>query len=252
MQRIDYGPMLSTLEVIEEVERAIQERKPFSLVRVGDGENIVLAQRHVMPLEEVIKTRWGKLSRTTKDKGIRLPHEKARDRLIQSLRRADVVGIPHYNDGEIRAPQKFLRPLTDRCFRMYAIAPKKVCHTFVNRHMVGEKSFWEMLSGRKVAVISRWASAFAKLVKTEYADCRINFTALLPFSHYEEIKETVKEMKGVSCDLVLVSAGINALILCDKLAREQGRVALDFGKAAMFMVQHDSKRIHPWRREEKP
>ncbi|WP_018131686.1 GT-D fold domain-containing protein [Effusibacillus pohliae] len=240
--------MLSTEQVIQFIDQAVCKKVPFCLVRVGDGENIVLAQRFVMPINRVLKTRWGRLSQKTNRKGIRLPNERARDQMIEALKRADLVGIPHYEERELLAPQKYLRPLTDQCFKKYGIRPQFVCHTLVNRHLVEKKSFWEMLQGRRVAVISKWADPFAKLVEKEYGDFDIQIVARIPFSHYDQIDQTVREMKRVKCDIVLISAGVNAVILAEKLAREQGRVAIDFGKSAMFMVKRNA-RIRPWRGE---
>lgn len=247
MKRVSYGKMLTTEQVIRVIDRAVRRRKPFCLVRVGDGENLVLAQRHVMPIAKVIQTRWGRLSRTTNSKGISLPNEKARDRMIKALKRADLVGIPYYNDRELRAKQAYLRPLTDRCFKRYGIQPRKICHTLVNRHLVEKKSFWDMLRGRKVALISRWANSFAKLIEREYSGFDIRIAAKIPFSHYGDIKRTVHQMKEVDCDIVLISAGVNSVILAENLARTQGRVAIDFGKTAMFMVKRKEKRVRPWK-----
>ncbi|GAX92003.1 GT-D fold domain-containing glycosyltransferase [Effusibacillus lacus] len=247
MEKISFGKTLKTEEVIEIIDQAIRAKKPFSLVRVGDGENLVLAQQHVMPIKRVIRTRWGRRSRTTKTKGIRLPNTTARDRMIEAIKRADLVGIPDYNDGELKAPQKYLRPLTNKCFKAYGIRPKRVCHTLVNRHLVEKKSFWEMLRGRKVALISKWADSFADLVNKQYPEFNIKIVKRISFSQYNQIKDTVRRMKNVECDIVLISAGVNAVILAEKLAREQKRVAIDFGKSAMFMVQNNTDRLQPWK-----
>ena len=238
--------MMTTLEVIRCIARAMKERKPLSVVRVGDGENICLAQYKVWPMRKVLATRWAKLSRRTNWKGVRLPNRKLRDQLVMAIKRADIVGIPYENDQEILAEQRTLRPLTDQCFRAYRIRPKALCHTFVNRHMVEYEEFWEMLRGRKVAVISRWAGKLKKWVKRRYAGFGIEFVKLVSIDRFEQIPKVMRKMKKVDCDIVLVSAGVNAVILAERLAREQGRVAVDFGKSAVFMVTGNRK-VRPWR-----
>ncbi|HZG56433.1 GT-D fold domain-containing glycosyltransferase [Paenibacillus sp.] len=238
--------MLTTLEVIRRIAKALEEKRPLSVVRVGDGENICLAQYKVWSIRKTLNTRWGKLSRRTNWKGVRLPNVELRDRLIASIKRADIVGIPYENDKEILAKPYTLRPLTDRCFRRYNIRPKAVCHTFVNRHMVEYEEFWEMLRGKKAVVISRWAGNLKRWVGKKYNDFDIDFTKLIRIDRYEEISKVVERMKGVECDIVLISAGVNAVILAERLAREQGRVAIDFGKSAVFMVKGDRK-VRPWR-----
>jgi hypothetical protein len=119
----------------------------------------------------------------------------------------------------------------------------------VNRHLVEEKAFWKMLRGRRVAIISKWASHFASLVRTEYADFNIKIAAEIPVADYAKINDAIREMKHVTCDIVLISAGVNAVIIAEKLARQQGRVAIDFGKSAMYMVHRNTDRLRPWRGE---
>ncbi|WP_309122783.1 GT-D fold domain-containing glycosyltransferase [Paenibacillus sp.] len=237
---------LSTEEVIERIHQAMAEKRPLSVVRVGDGENICLAQYKVWSIRKTLYTRWARLSRTTNWKGVRLPNVLLREQLIASIKKADIVGIPYENDREILAKQHTLRPLTDRCFRRYKIRPKAVCHTFVNRHMVEYESFWEMLRGKKAVVISRWAGDLKRWVGTKYNDFDIDFTRLIRIDRFEEIPKVLRKMEKVECDIVLISAGVNAVILAERLAREQGRVAIDFGKSAVFMVKGDRK-VRPWR-----
>ena len=236
---------LSTLEVIEVVRNALTNKTPLSIVRVGDGENICLSQRKVLPIRKVLSTRWGRLSRTTNWKGVRLPNTQLRDDLIASIKKADIVGIPHYKDKEVLADEQYLRPLTDRCFEAYEIHPSRLCHTFVNRHMVEHQQFWEMLKGKKVVVISRWANEFKNLVSKNYEAFDIQFVKLIRINRYEEISKVMSKMKDVECDIVFISAGVNAVILAQKLSEVQNRIAIDFGKSAIFMIKA-SRKVRPW------
>jgi len=236
---------LSTIDVIEEIRNALVNKKPLSVVRVGDGENICLSQYKVLPIREVLSTRWGKLSRSTNWKGVQLPNIRLRDQLITSIKKADIVGIPHYNDKEILAQQQYLRPLTDSCFEKYSIRPKRLCHTFVNRHMVEYQQFWEMLRGKKVVVISRWANEFKDLIGEKYDAFDIKFVKLIRINRYEEISKILSKMRSIECDIVFISAGVNAVILAQKLAEEQKRIAIDFGKSTIFMIKANRK-VRPW------
>lgn len=237
---------LSTLEVIEEIEKAVEQKKPLSVVRVGDGENLCLAQYKVWPIRKILATRWARLSRSTNWKGVRLPNIELRDSLIKSIKKADIVGIPHKHDKEILAEQQqYLRPLTDACFERFEIEPAKLCHTFINRHMVEFVEFWEMLRGKRVAVVSRWAHQFKRLVGKKYGDFEIEIVRTIRIDRYEEIPAVLQKMKSVDCDIVFVSAGVNAVILAQKLAEKQGRVAVDFGKSAVFMISGNPK-VRAW------
>lgn len=46
--------------VLDQLEAALLEHRPLSLVRVGDGENIVMSQETVWPTEQVLQERWAK------------------------------------------------------------------------------------------------------------------------------------------------------------------------------------------------
>jgi hypothetical protein len=233
--------LLTTFEVIDEIRKAMDEKKPLSVVRVGDGENICLTQYKVWPIHKTLSTRWAILSRRSNRKGVRLPNVKLRDQLIAAIKKADIVGIPYHKDKEILAKHQYLRPLTDTCFKKFNIHPKKLCHTFVNRHMVEHSEFWEMLKGKKAVVISRWAKDFKKLVDKRYDEFNIEIVKSIRMDRYEEIPKVLHKMESVDCDIVFISAGVNAVILAQKLAYEQGRIAIDFGKSAVFMVKGDRK-----------
>ncbi|MBP1990979.1 GT-D fold domain-containing protein [Paenibacillus eucommiae] len=236
---------LTTLDVIDEVAKALEEKKPLSIVRVGDGENICLTQYKVWPIRRTLSTRWAMLSRSTNWKGVRLPNVQLRDQLIKSIKKADIVGIPYHKDTEILAKHRYLRPLTDACFKKFNINPEKVCHTFVNRHMVEHLQFWEMLKGKRVVVISRWANDFSKLLGKRYEEFDIEIVKTICIDRFQEIPKVLRAMKLVECDLVFISAGVNAVILAQKLAEKQGRIAIDFGKSAVFMVKGNRK-VQPW------
>lgn len=248
MKREKDKKWLSTLEVIDEIGKALDKKKPLSVVRIGDGENITLSQYKVWPIRKTLSTRWARLSRSTNRKGVTLPNVRLRDQLITAIQKADIVGIPYYNDNEILAEQQYLRPLTNACFRRFDIHPKKCCHTFVNRHMVEHQQFWELLKGKKAVVISRWADDFKSLVGRAYDDFDIDIIKTISINRYEQIPKVLLKMKSVDCDIVFISAGVNAVILAQKLAEEQGRIAIDFGKSAVFMVTSNRK-VNPWKPE---
>lgn len=239
---------LSTLEVICKIKDALDEKKPLSIVRVGDGENICLTQYKVWPIKRTLATRWAKLSRRSDQKGVRLPNKELLKKLVKSLKRADIVGIPYYNDPEIHADQMYLRTLTDEVFEKHDIRPNLLCHTFVNRHMVEYPEFWGMLRGKRVAFISRWGKDFRKLVNNQYSELDIQFVKVIRMKNFKKIPKVIRQMEKVNCDIVFISAGVNAVILAQKLAEEQNRVAIDFGKAAAFMLTGDS-RVKPWKPE---
>lgn len=250
MEKNEQSNWLTTLEVIEEIKKSLDGKKPLSVVRVGDGENICLSQYKVWPIRKTLSTRWAKLSRTTNWKGVRLPNVRLRDQLVKSIKKASIVGIPYRADKEILAEkQEHLRSLTDACFKRFHIQPQKLCHTFVNRHMVEYPQFWQMLKGKRVVVISRWANDFKKLIGKRYKRLDIEIVKTIRMDRFGDIPKVLHKMKSVDCDIVFISAGVNAVILAQKLADKQGRIAIDFGKSAIFMVKGNRK-VKPWKPKE--
>lgn len=244
MARKKKRKFLSNDEVLSIIGKRLEKGKPFSLIRIGDGENICLAQKKVWSIKKVLRSEWAQNSRKSNVKGVKLPNLRLRDKMIRAIRRADIVGIPHKNEKEILANKKYLRSLTEKCFQKYKLDPPNICHTLVNRHLPEKKAFWDLLKDRNVMVISKWAKAFRKHVRKTYPSHNIKIIPV-KFDNFSQIDKVLKKIKPIDADIVLVSAGVNALVLVDKLKRTQKRIAIDFGKSAMFMVKH-KKRIHPW------
>lgn len=45
-------------EVLKRLKLALDQHQSFSLIRIGDGENLVLSQDTVWPMEKVLQERW--------------------------------------------------------------------------------------------------------------------------------------------------------------------------------------------------
>jgi hypothetical protein len=95
--------LLSEYDVLKKIKTALELKKPFSLVRIGDGENIVLAQENFLTRKEVLNSYWVKQSETGKGKGVTLPCLKLRDRMVKAIHKASVVGICRLKNDEMAA-----------------------------------------------------------------------------------------------------------------------------------------------------
>lgn len=223
-------------QVLAIIKEAIEQNKPFSLLRVGDGENIILAQDSVMTIPEVLNRGWAKAANEGK-KGVTLPNLKLRDEMVEALNKADLIGMPFWENDPIIADQIVKRPLTEAVFKHFNILPTKICHTFVNRVLTQKKEFWSLLKGKRILLIGSWAEQVKPIL--ERAPYGINIAFTYQFTNYNQIKQTqakVLEIKD-EFDIALVSCGVNAVVLAQKIAELTGKVALDFGKSLMFIVQ---------------
>ncbi|PZT57785.1 GT-D fold domain-containing glycosyltransferase [Paenibacillus silvae] len=227
---------LEMQEVLDQLETALREQRPFSLVRVGDGENIVMSQESVWPMEQVLQERWA-VKANLGQKGLRLPNLKMRDEVAASLKRATIVGVLPRGDSTIKAPDYLKRPLTDMIFAHYGIAPKLTCHACVNRELVQVPRFWQMLAGKRVLLVTRELNELqAALVKEPY---HLNIVSALPFDNYDQMDETLHwiQTHQDDFDVALFSCGVNAVILAERTAALAGKVAIDFGKANNMILK---------------
>lgn len=237
--------LLTELEVLKKIEKALAGKKPFSLVRVGDGENIVLAQGVFLSDEEFEKTYWVQQGKRSGGKGVPLPSLTLRDQVLEGIRQADMVGICRNVNDEVAAPTRYKRALTNKIFDHYGIKPANLCYVFWNRKIVAHQRFWKLLHKYRTLLISKWAARYADLLQKQYKSLPPKIVGCIDFHHYNEIPEILEKVGQYQFDLVLISAGVNAVILAPAIARRYGKVAIDFGKTMMYTVL-PNKRINPW------
>jgi len=227
---------LTQAQVLQRIAHALKTKTPLSLVRVGDGENLVLAQQTVWPIETVLKEPWAGKANEGK-KGLRLPNLPLRDAVAESIRKADIVGILPFGDRTIHAPDYLKRPLTERVFRHFRIAPKAVCHACVNRMLATDPMFWKTLAGRRVAVVTRHADAAKRIIENRFRGLQVTLT--YPFGDYAQMEPALKALADGRdrYDIALISCGVNAVVLAQRTAEQTGKVALDFGKALHIIAK---------------
>lgn len=245
LKDIPDSKLLSELEVLKKINEALKRKKPFSLVRVGDGENIVLGQYTFLQEKEFMNTYWIKESFGDRDKGIDLPNTPLRDQMIASLKKADIIGVCWQKKSDIRVPDRYKRELTNKIFDHYRIRPAHLCHVFTNRKLVSYQAFWRLIHNYRTLLISKWAKPFAELIALRYASLKPKIVGCLSFEHYRQIPDLLSQIGNFRFDLALVSAGVNAVVLTQQIAERYKKVAIDFGKAMMFMLKA-SPRISPW------
>ncbi len=238
--------LIPTTEVLNRIQIALKQKRPLSLVRIGDGENIVLAQNILISPREVLNTYWVKQSDTGRGKGVTLPNLNLRNQMVKAIRLADLVGICRKKNDEVSVPGKYKRELTDKLFEHFHLNPSNLCYVFVNRKMVSYRLFWELIHRYRTLLISKWAEAYTEKISREYNFLKPQIVGCIDFTHYKQIPATLDQIGKYRFDLALVSAGVNSVILAPAIAERYGKVALDFGKTMMYTVRPCSK-INPWR-----
>ncbi|QFT88422.1 hypothetical protein FIU87_07185 [Bacillus sp. THAF10] len=222
---------LTNKDVLNEIKTALNIGKPLSLVRIGDGENIVLAQDDVLPMKKVLSLTWSKRANKGK-KGLNLPNLKLKNELIQSIREASIVGILPNNDRRIKASPRLKRKLTDKIFKFHNIEPKTICDACINRDFAKDKMFWKLIRGKRILLIYRNPVELKNILTEKPYSQRIEVCT--SFRDYSQIEKTIHFAisNKDKFDIALICCGVNAVILAQRIAQATDKVCIDFGKGS--------------------
>jgi len=211
--------ILTTADVFQELDDAIKNARPFSLVRLGDGELLTLAHDTVMSIEEV--RRWGSFLPYA---GVNLPDSHVRLELSKAISSASIVGIPNSRHPSY---QGLLFPV----FRYFGINYRtlKMTSSTVNYALNEEGRLRQLLTGRKVLLIGNEAPGLAKHLRSLGIQVQ---GVIAPVLGVTDIQRVMNQIAHIEFDIAFVSAGVAAVILCARIANELGKAALDMGHLA--------------------
>ena len=205
----------ATAEVIvEKIRYSLFSGRPFSLIRLGDGELMVLAQESVYSLDWIEKNvPWGGSNAYC---GVRLPNLELRDRMIESITKADMVGV--FADDDF----------TNQVLKALGIRPRSICYAFENVFLPMFKPFVDLIRRYPPLLVGRPAEQFARYL---YEKLGVVVPGTVSIDGYEEIDSCIEAMARIGHEWSLVSAGVNATVICTTMAEQWGKVAIDFGHA---------------------
>lgn len=222
-----YAPSLARLssphEVAEQLVGALNAQRPFSVVRLGDGELLALAADTVLPGEEVQE-----LAPFLPYAGVPRSTPEIRASLAEAIQGADCVGVPIS-----RAPtfQGLLFPVLQH----FGIdwSRLKLTSSTINYGLHQSGLLLPILHGRRVLLIGSKAHELGGLLQTH----GVHVAGVIgSVAGYSDIPRVMQQAAEVAFDIALVAAGIPAVILCRRIAGELGKVALDFGHLADKLV----------------
>lgn len=214
-----YLHLLPSSTVFEEIRAAIQARRPFSLVRLGDGELLTMAHGTVISEEEAV--RRGPFLPYA---GVKLPNVGLGLSLAEAVRRANLIGVP-----ESRHPS-FQGLLSPVCHH-YGLDLRSfhLTSSTVNFALCQERLLYSLLLGSRVLVIGNHAERLGQVLG--HAGITVS-GKVLPVLGTDDVERTIDRAAAVDFDIALVSAGVAAVLICVQLAERFGKVALDFGHVA--------------------
>lgn len=215
-------PLLGSAAVYADLEAALKEKKPYSFIRLGDGELLTLAQEKVLPLEEV--RRAGPFLPYA---GVTVPDLKARDELAACIRSASLIGVP-----TSRHPH--FQPLLFAVLRAYGVECRELrCTTSTMNYSLEEEGLLTgLLSGYGLLLIGNAAPQLGQAL----AQRQLHVAGIVsPVNGYADIDRVLAETESYEYDVALIAAGIAALPMAVRLAAK-GKVAIDFGHLANRMA----------------
>ncbi len=202
--------------------RPWNKKSPCSVVRLGDGELLALAQDTVYSTEQVA-AEGSFLSYA----GIQVPDLSARDTLSHAIRSADIIGVP-------LSRQKNYHPLLHPVLRAHHIElnEQHTTSSTINYSLQQTGMLQSLIRSRSLLLIGNAAPELAQVMTV--LGYRVS-GVIAPVNGFADIDRVIGEASGHSFDLALVSAGIPAVVITWRIAAELGKAALDFGHLANFI-----------------
>ncbi|GAA3408563.1 GT-D fold domain-containing glycosyltransferase [Paenibacillus hodogayensis] len=225
--RPQWRHLLNPDEIAGRILHALDTRTPFSLVRVGDGEVLALAQGTVLSVEQV-REQGSFLGYA----GIDVPDYEARDQLKEAIRQASVVGIP-----KLRV--RNFQPLALSSFKANGIDHGSLTLTdsLINYYLYQTGYMSRILRGRRVLIAGKLGEPLADYMRTN----GINVTAVVsPVEGVKDVPRVMEEIAARDFDIALVAAGIAAVLISQRIATQLGKVAIDFGHLANAMINGEA------------
>lgn len=219
--------LLRPEQLAERIIHALDSGTPFSLVRVGDGELLTLAQECVLTIEQV-KEQGSFLGYA----GVDVPDLEARDQVRDAIKQATVVGIP-----KLRI--RNFQPLAIAVFQAHGIDYGELALTdsLINYYLYQAGMLSRIVSGRRVLIVGQLAEELAGYMRQNGVHV---VGAVAPVQGVKDVPRVMDEIARHEFDLALVAAGVSAVILSQRIASEMGKVALDFGHLANAMVKGEA------------
>lgn len=221
-------PLLSGRQVSERIRAALEKKEPLSIVRLGDGEALVLAQDVVLD-PAVIRRRAPWLVQA----GVEVPDREAQALLHEAVLKADIVGVP-----TSRMPNH--QPMLFQAFDALGVEWRKLALTHAVINYILQKEGWLKEAVGDCAVLlvgNRAAELYPVLAR---AGVRVA-GAVGPVDGVRDVERVMGEVRRRSFDMAFVAAGIPAVILSQRIASEMGKVALDFGHLADELIRGQAR-----------
>lgn len=219
--------LVTAQDLGERIIAALNNRTPFSLVRLGDGELLTLAQETIMSIEQ-IKEDGPFLPYA----GVEIPDLEVKGELVKAVRGASVVGIP-------KLRLRNFQPLAFAVFRAEKIDYHRLTLTdsLANYYIHQTGYLPRITQGRRVLLVGNLAPQLGEVLRNHNVEI---VGEISPVHGVKDIPAIKLAIAMHNFDIALVSAGISAVIIAEWIATALGKVAIDFGHLADAIVKGEA------------
>ncbi|WP_128893686.1 Yae1 family protein [Longirhabdus pacifica] len=221
-------PIQSLQEVWDQLYDALEKKIAYSFIRLGDGELLTLAQGNVLSDKDIKK--YGPFLPYA---GVTIPNTHAKSLLLTSLIKATLIGIP------LKRSFPFQR-LAEQVLKTNNINLKSLplTNSLINYQMYENNLILKLLKDRKILIIGNVAALFARKLTQHY---HLSVSGYIqPVDGFSNLQEVIQQAGQFDYDIALISAGVAAVVIAEKVASTYGKVAIDFGHVADLMIRDSS------------
>ncbi len=220
--------LMGAPEVGEQIIEAMNTRSPLSVVRLGDGELLTLAQESVLSEEQVRRDGYF-LSYA----GVHIPDLNARDQLLYAIQKASIVGIP------ILRMTNF-QPFAFAVFKAHGINYRhlRLTSSTINYSLYLEGHLTRILTNRSILIVGNTAPELSQFLSSKGMQVA---GVVAPVNGMQDIPRVMSEIAAYDYDIALVGAGIPAVIIVQQIASQHGKVAIDFGHLADSFIKGEAQ-----------
>lgn len=215
--------MLDINQVVELLNNASINKSPLSLARFGHSEVYISWSTYPQWIEG-----WKYRAYVgANDSPLKLQNE-----LREALMTADIVGL-HRSDSNLEEDRNCSKE-TIELLKYLQFSPENVCSAWITHELINHDGFLEWLRKQNVVLVGR---RFREAVPI-FSKKGIKVTNAINLEGTNDIQKVHDQLcKENNWDVALVSAGLPATILVPSLARNSGRIAIDFGHALDKMIE---------------
>lgn len=214
--------ILDEHQVANQIWDAAVTGRECSVIRLGDGELLTLAQDSVYSINEI-----NELGKFLPIAGVKVPDLHARDMLLASIKNADIVGIPV-------ARRSMFQNLFWTLAKYYdlPIKKKKLTTSVINYTLKNTDVYHKLFKNLKVLLIGNRMTEFRQHLANKGYN---SIVGTIPVAGTTAIPVVLDQVESYDFDVAIVSAGVAATIMCP-LISERNKIAIDFGHMADEML----------------